>query len=83
MENVVGGVLVVCTAHMHWDPEYCDVKLIQSMMLMNELDKVLQKVSLKYRIAFDEIPVIVSGDFNSLPDSGNFFIADLIFLRCG
>lgn len=29
--------LLVCTAHIHWDPQYCDVKLVQTMMLMNEV----------------------------------------------
>ena len=29
--------LLVCTAHIHWDPEFCDVKLIQTMMLMHEV----------------------------------------------
>lgn len=29
--------LLVCTAHLHWDPQYCDVKLVQTMMLLNEV----------------------------------------------
>ena len=29
--------LLVCTAHIHWDPQYCDVKLVQTMMLMHEV----------------------------------------------
>jgi len=29
--------ILVCNTHIHWDPEYCDVKLIQTIMLMNEL----------------------------------------------
>ena len=28
--------LLVATAHIHWDPEFCDVKLIQTMMLVGE-----------------------------------------------
>lgn len=31
--------LLVCTAHIHWDPQFCDVKLVQTMMLMNEVKK--------------------------------------------
>lgn len=72
-ENVVGNMLAVCTAHMHWDPEYCDVKLVQTMMLVNELNKILEKVSAQHQIPFAQIPVIISGDFNSLPESGKFF----------
>lgn len=43
-DNVVGNPLVVCTAHIHWDPEFCDVKLIQSMMLVQEICTLLDEV---------------------------------------
>lgn len=43
-DNVVGSPLVVCTAHIHWDPELCDVKLVQTMMLAHELYKLLEEV---------------------------------------
>lgn len=69
-ENVAGNMLVICTAHIHWDPEFCDVKLIQSMMLVHELQKVLDKVATKYNLITQQIPVLICGDFNSLPDSG-------------
>ncbi|KAI1703847.1 endonuclease/Exonuclease/phosphatase family domain-containing protein [Ditylenchus destructor] len=71
-ESVVGNVLAVCTAHFHWDPEFCDVKLIQSMMLVHELQKVLERVATKYHITTQQIPVLICGDFNSLPESGVF-----------
>lgn len=70
-DSVVGNLLTVCTAHIHWDPEFCDVKLIQSMMLVNELQKVLDKVAAKYQLRTHQIPVLICGDFNSLPDSGH------------
>ncbi|GLH15996.1 Leucine-rich repeat protein soc-2 homolog [Gryllus bimaculatus] len=35
--------ILVCTAHIHWDPEFCDVKLIQTMMLSNELRGILDQ----------------------------------------
>lgn len=35
--------LLICTAHLHWDPEFCDVKLIQTMMLSNELKTILEE----------------------------------------
>lgn len=69
-DNVTGSLLVVCTAHIHWDPEFCDVKLIQSMMLVHELQKLLDIVALKYTLNVQHIPVLICGDFNSLPDSG-------------
>lgn len=43
-DNVVGSPLIVCTAHIHWDPEFCDVKLVQSMMLAHELWKLVEDV---------------------------------------
>lgn len=71
-ENVVGTPLVVCTAHIHWDPSYCDVKLIQSMMLVHEIGILLDDIAAKYRIKPQQIPILVCGDLNSLPDSGVF-----------
>lgn len=35
--------ILICTAHLHWDPEFCDVKLIQTMMLSNELKTILEE----------------------------------------
>uniref|UniRef100_A0A1I7TX84 poly(A)-specific ribonuclease n=1 Tax=Caenorhabditis tropicalis TaxID=1561998 RepID=A0A1I7TX84_9PELO len=71
-DNVVGNPLVVCTAHIHWDPEFCDVKLVQSMMLAHEVSRVLDEVSKKYQITQQQVPVLICGDLNSLPDSGVF-----------
>ncbi len=48
LETVEPGVkqkLIVTNAHIHWDPEYRDVKLIQVVMLMKELSKFMQEVS--------------------------------------
>ena len=28
--------ILVCTAHIHWDPEFCDVKLIQVCNILRE-----------------------------------------------
>ena len=72
-ENVTGNKLVVCTAHIHWDPEFCDVKLIQSMMLVHELQKLLDKIAIESNLSTQQIPVLICGDFNSLPDSGSDF----------
>ncbi|GIY69068.1 CCR4-NOT transcription complex subunit 6-like [Caerostris extrusa] len=68
--------LLVCTAHIHWDPEYSDVKLIQTMMLMHELktfvDDILQKSNIPVPQKGDPnvIPLLLCGDLNSLPNSG-------------
>lgn len=65
--------ILVCTAHIHWDPEFCDVKLIQTMMLGNELRSILEEATLSMRAGAHpklDIPLLLCGDFNSLPDSG-------------
>lgn len=46
--------LLVCTAHLHWDPEYCDVKLIQTIMMMNELKAIAKRYSLSKVKARDD-----------------------------
>ncbi|XP_049835574.1 CCR4-NOT transcription complex subunit 6-like isoform X1 [Schistocerca gregaria] len=66
--------ILVCTAHIHWDPEFCDVKLIQTMMLSNELRSILEDASHSFRPGHkpdpSSIQLLLCGDFNSLPDSG-------------
>lgn len=66
--------LLVCTAHLHWDPEYCDVKLIQTMFLTNELMTIVDETTSSLRPGgksdSNSIPIILCGDLNSLPGSG-------------
>lgn len=68
--------ILVCTAHIHWDPEFCDVKLIQTMMLSNEIKTILDEAIHSLRPGShskadsSQIPLLLCGDFNSLPDSG-------------
>lgn len=37
--------ILVCTAHIHWDPEFCDVKIIQTIMLMHELQAIANQAA--------------------------------------
>ena len=80
-------LLLVATCHIHWDPDYSDVKLIQTMMLMNELKHIVDEVTAlsdagtcsdsdDCRSCCD-VPLILCGDFNSLPDSGWFSVVDV------
>lgn len=66
--------ILVCTAHIHWDPEFCDVKLIQTMMLSNELKTMLDEAGHSFRPGYkfdvNNVQLVLCGDFNSLPDSG-------------
>ncbi|XP_061760917.1 CCR4-NOT transcription complex subunit 6-like isoform X2 [Nerophis ophidion] len=68
-------LLLVANAHMHWDPEYSDVKLIQTMMFLSELKSIAERASASMdggSPASDPaaIPIVLCADLNSLPDSG-------------
>ncbi|KAI7891131.1 Endonuclease/exonuclease/phosphatase [Mucor mucedo] len=70
--------LLVVNSHIHWHPQDADVKLVQTGMLMDELDKFAAK-HLKppsgspqgptYSSTM-QLPTVICGDFNSTPDSG-------------
>lgn len=68
--------ILVANAHIHWDPEFADVKLIQTVMLMNELDSIVMRAQSEKGIGFKtavpgtpSVPIVACGDLNSLPDS--------------
>lgn len=42
-------LLLVSTAHIHWDPEYCDVKLIQTLMFTNELRGIIEQAAREFQ----------------------------------
>lgn len=66
--------LLVTNVHIHWDPSFRDVKLVQTIMLTEELEKIIANINAGIgrlpMMKRKEIGVIVCGDFNSLPDSG-------------
>lgn len=67
--------LLVCTCHVHWDPEFSDVKLVQTMMLIHELRNIIEESCVSLRPGCpgpdtNSIPLVLCGDLNSLPDSG-------------
>ncbi|KAJ1537262.1 Glucose-repressible alcohol dehydrogenase transcriptional effector [Nowakowskiella sp. JEL0078] len=75
--------ILVANAHLHWDPQYKDVKLVQTAMLVDELQKLadtyaslpLTKIAKQKQAILDlesvpSLPVMLCGDFNSLPNSG-------------
>lgn len=74
----VAQPILVCSAHIHWDPEFCDVKLIQSMMLMEQLRQIVDNVAPNHNLrpgqgkkgGQDNIPLLLCADFNSVRDSG-------------
>ena len=67
--------ILVCSAHIHWDPEFCDVKLIQSMMLMEQLRQIMENFGHSFRPGHkkagpESVQLLLCADFNSLPQSG-------------
>ncbi|ORX93439.1 hypothetical protein K493DRAFT_325062 [Basidiobolus meristosporus CBS 931.73] len=65
--------LLVANAHIHWDPTFADVKLIQVSMLMNEITRHGSEWIKSYRLGYKDIsklPILICGDFNSSPTSG-------------
>lgn len=71
--------VIISNAHLHWDPQYKDVKLVQTAMLVEELEKIISKyaaLASRYptHVALaanpSRYPIILCGDFNSLPNSG-------------
>ena len=69
-------LVLIATCHVHWDPEYCDVKLIQTMMFMHRLQNIIKEAQTSLlppsssSSDCNQIPVILCGDLNSLPESG-------------
>ena len=50
--------LWVVNCHIHWDPNYNDVKILQTAIMLEEVSKLVGNQ-----------PLIICGDFNSTPDS--------------
>jgi mRNA deadenylase 3'-5' endonuclease subunit Ccr4 len=59
-----GGCICVANAHLFWDPMYEDVKLAQARALVKAAEDLVQEHAPNV-----PTPVILAGDFNSMPDS--------------
>lgn len=75
-------LILVANAHMHWDPEFCDVKLIQTMMFLSELKSITERALSSVATGSPtsdptSIPIVLCADLNSLPDSGKDLTFDL------
>ncbi|XP_047486442.1 uncharacterized protein LOC125037380 isoform X1 [Penaeus chinensis] len=77
-KSQISQPVLVCTAHIHWDPEFCDVKLIQTIMLMSEIRQIITQIvedsqhrsRSGHKMDPHSIQLLLCGDLNSLPDSG-------------
>lgn len=57
--------LLVANSHIHWDPQFADVKLVQIGMMMDELVRVQKKHPQHQK----KRAMLVCGDYNSEPGS--------------
>jgi CCR4-NOT transcription complex subunit 6 len=66
-EQVPDFILSVTTTHLYWDPAFSDLKTLQGFYLIHTLYKQLEKFTQDTGIK--NIPVMIAGDFNVLPNS--------------
>ncbi|EDQ89277.1 uncharacterized protein MONBRDRAFT_32477 [Monosiga brevicollis MX1] len=59
-----GEKFFVCNLHLTWDPKFRDVKVIQTVLALREIENFLKEHNCP------NIPVMIMGDFNSMHDSG-------------
>lgn len=81
-ERQSGLRLIAANAHIHWDPEFRDVKLVQVSLLVHELEMIADRFAKLPPVQSPDgtkqptyedgtkIPMLICGDFNSVPDSG-------------
>ncbi len=62
-----GRYLILATTHLYWNPEFEDVKLLQTHALLFRLAAQVKHAQQTY--GTPHVPVILGGDFNSLPES--------------
>jgi len=60
-----GQLILVVNTHMHWNPSFSDVKIMQSYLLLKGISSYLEKLKCPANM-----PIVILGDFNSTPDSG-------------
>lgn len=78
-------LLLIANAHMHWDPEYSDVKLVQTMMFLSEVKNIVDKATRSLKLSSvsgetNAIPLVLCADLNSLPDSGELCVCMCMFV---
>jgi CCR4-NOT transcription complex subunit 6 len=58
--------ILLTNVHIHWNPVYKDVKLVQTIMMMEHIETLLKS----HEFIRKSPSVIICGDFNSTLDSG-------------
>ncbi|ODV61618.1 CCR4-NOT core exoribonuclease subunit CCR4 ASCRUDRAFT_33819 [Ascoidea rubescens DSM 1968] len=65
-----GNNLILSNTHLHWDPNYNDVKAMQITALLDELQRSVKKyTNLSSKEAMNKTPIVICGDFNSQTNS--------------
>lgn len=59
--------VIIATCHLHWNPNLPEVKFAQAQLILEELTRFRARHSLSSSSGEDPIPVILTGDFNSMP----------------
>eukprot|EP00727_Mastigamoeba_balamuthi_P002746 m51a1_g12469 hypothetical protein (428) ;mRNA; f:63-1852 len=59
--------LLVADTHIHWDPQNCDVKLMQVQFMLEELAAIKAQAERELGVS---VAVAIMGDFNATPQSG-------------
>lgn len=70
--------ILVANTHLHWDPSFADVKLVQVGMLLDGIEKFATKYlnppstspNGPTYASTSDLPTLIAGDFNSEPHSG-------------
>ncbi|KAJ3681584.1 hypothetical protein LUZ60_014157 [Juncus effusus] len=61
------NLVIIANTHIYWDPEWADVKLAQVKYLLSRVSKFRENISRELSINTNKLPVIITGDFNSIP----------------
>jgi CCR4-NOT transcription complex subunit 6 len=71
--RVSGKIFIIANLHLFWDPTYSEIKIEQCFYALQCLHEFQHAIYHKYindnSISFEDIPFILCGDFNSMPDS--------------
>lgn len=66
-----GREIILANTHLHWDPAFRDVKLVQTALLLEETENMVRKYASRgHGNDLKKVPVLIAGDFNSDADSG-------------
>ncbi|SCU84763.1 LANO_0C02322g1_1 [Lachancea nothofagi CBS 11611] len=71
LQHVKSGEHIwAATTHLHWDPQFNDVKTFQVGVLLDHMEKIIKEHNgCNNSQELKKVPVVICGDFNSMLDS--------------